>query len=57
VLEALTAINAELGTTTVIITHNAVIREIAHRVIYFADGRIDRIEVNAARRAPAEVSW
>jgi putative ABC transport system ATP-binding protein len=57
VLEALTAINAELGTTTVIITHNAVIREIAHRVIYFADGRIDRIEANAARRAPAEVSW
>jgi putative ABC transport system ATP-binding protein len=57
VLEALAAVNAELGTTTVVITHNAAIREIAHRVIYFADGRIARIEENAARRAPAEIAW
>ena len=57
VLEALAAVNAELGTTTVVITHNAAIREIAHRVIYFADGRIARIEENAVRRAPAEITW
>jgi len=57
VLEALAAVNAELGTTTVVITHNAAIREIAHRVIYFADGRIARIEETAARRAPAEIVW
>jgi len=57
VLEALAAVNAELGTTTVVITHNAAIREIAHRVIYFADGRIARIEENASRRAPAEIAW
>jgi putative ABC transport system ATP-binding protein len=57
VLEALAAVNAELGTTTVVITHNAAIREIAHRVIYFADGRIARIEENATRRAPAEIAW
>jgi putative ABC transport system ATP-binding protein len=57
VLEALTAINAELGTTTLVITHNAVIREIAHRVIRFADGRIAEVETNAVRRAPAEVAW
>jgi putative ABC transport system ATP-binding protein len=57
VLEALAAANAELGTTTVVITHNAAIREIAHRVIYFADGRIARIEQNAIRRAPAEITW
>jgi putative ABC transport system ATP-binding protein len=57
VLEALTAVNAELGTTTVVITHNAVIREIADRVIRVADGRIEGIEANPARRAPAEVSW
>jgi putative ABC transport system ATP-binding protein len=57
VLEALASVNAELGTTTVVITHNAAIREIAHRVIYFADGRIARIEDNASRRAPAEIAW
>ena len=57
VLEALASVNAELGTTTVIITHNAAIRQIAHRVIYFADGRIARIEENATRRAPAEITW
>ncbi len=57
VLEALASVNAELGTTTVVITHNAAIRQIAHRVIYFADGRIARIEENATRRSPAEITW
>jgi putative ABC transport system ATP-binding protein len=57
VLEALASVNAELGTTMVVITHNAAIRQIAHRVIYFADGRIVRIEENATRRAPAEITW
>lgn len=57
VLEALAGVNAELGTTTVVITHNAAVREIAHRVIYFADGRIARIETNATRLTPAEISW
>ena len=53
----LDAVNAELGTSIVVITHNAAIREIAHRVIHFADGRIARIEENARRRAPAEIAW
>jgi putative ABC transport system ATP-binding protein len=57
VLEALAAVNAGLGTTTAIITHNAAIRQIANRVIYFADGRVSQIQVNAARLEPAEVSW
>jgi putative ABC transport system ATP-binding protein len=57
VLEALAAVNAELGTTIVVITHNAAIREMAHRVIYFADGRIARVETNAHRRAAAEIAW
>jgi putative ABC transport system ATP-binding protein len=29
----------------------------AHRVVYFRDGRIDRVEENATRLAPAEISW
>ena len=40
VLEALSRINAELGTTMAIITHNAGIQQIAHRVFTFRDGRI-----------------
>jgi putative ABC transport system ATP-binding protein len=58
VLEALARINAELGTTTVVITHNAAISAMADRVIRLADGRIASIEVRAARKlAPRELSW
>lgn len=57
VLEALTAVNLELGTTTAVITHNAAIKDIADRVILFADGRISETRVNARRLAPSEVSW
>ena len=57
VLEALERINAELGTTTAVITHNATIADMAHRVIHFADGRIDHIHTNSSRRRPAELTW
>lgn len=57
VLEALSRINTELGTTTAIITHNAGIRLIAHRVFHFVDGRIDKMMVNEERIEPAEVTW
>ncbi|MBW8636269.1 ABC transporter ATP-binding protein [Hoeflea sp. WL0058] len=57
VLEALTRINRELGTTTAIITHNAAIRNIAHRVISFIDGKIAEVQVNDQRIEPSEVVW
>ena len=57
VLEALEAINRELGTTTLIITHNAAIREMAHTVISFTDGRISDVRVNPTRKRPDEISW
>ncbi|MEE4345588.1 MAG: ABC transporter ATP-binding protein [Paracoccaceae bacterium] len=57
VLEALVEVNRDLGTTTALITHNAAIRRIAHRVIYMADGRIARVEENASPMPPSEVSW
>ncbi|MFY8155466.1 MAG: ABC transporter ATP-binding protein [Rhabdaerophilum sp.] len=57
VLEALTASNAELGTTTIVITHNAAIQDIADRVVRFADGRIASSIRNERRRAASEVSW
>ena len=57
VLEALSRINEELNTTMAIITHNAAIRQIAHRVFTFRDGRIAEVAVNEKRVPPAEVSW
>jgi putative ABC transport system ATP-binding protein len=57
VLEALVEVNRDLGTATALITHNAGVRRIAHRVIYIADGRIARQEENPTRIAPAEVVW
>jgi len=57
VLDALVEINRDLGAATALITHNAGIRKIAHRVICLADGRIVREERNAARIAPSEVTW
>jgi putative ABC transport system ATP-binding protein len=57
VLEALVTVNEELGTATALITHNAAIRRIAHRVIVLADGSIAEITRNETRLAPAEVDW
>ena len=57
VLEVLDRVNREMGTTTVVITHNAMIRRMAHRVLRFADGRLAAEEVNETRLAPAEIDW
>ena len=57
VLEALTRINEELKASTVIITHNSGIREIAHRYFTFLDGRIAESRVNPTRIRPSDVRW
>jgi len=57
VIEALLGVNAQLGTTTLIITHNATIQDVADRVLSFADGQISGIRKNERRRAAAELSW
>jgi putative ABC transport system ATP-binding protein len=57
VLEALTRVNEEIGATTLVITHNVAIQDIAHRVVRFADGTIQSVHSNATRKAAAEVSW
>ena len=57
VLQALAQANRELGTTLVIITHNAGIAAMAHRVFHFLDGRIARVTVNPAPVDPAGISW
>jgi putative ABC transport system ATP-binding protein len=57
VLEALAQVNAELGTTTVVITHNAAIAQMADRVIRLADGQVTAIEERTSKLAPRELSW
>lgn len=57
VLDVLRRVNEEFGTTTAIITHNAGIRQIAHRVFSFRDGRIEEAVENTTRLKPEEVTW
>ncbi len=57
VLESLAAVNRNLGTTTVIITHNVAIGGMAKRVLHFADGRVSTEERNATPVDPSEISW
>lgn len=57
VLEVLQHINERLDTTVAIITHNAVIGEMADRVIHLSDGRVSEIHVNASRQSPSTLHW
>ena len=57
VLEVIERINRELGTTAVVITHNAAIAGMADRVLYLGGGRIQRVERNAHKLSPSELSW
>jgi putative ABC transport system ATP-binding protein len=57
VLHVLQRVNRELGTTVVIITHNAAIAGMADRVVYIGSGQIARIERNAVRLSPENIEW
>jgi len=57
VLDVIVRINAELGTTAIVITHNAPIANIADRVMRMADGRIAEVSVNATKLTPEEIAW
>ncbi len=57
VLEALMQTNREFGTTTAIITHNAPIQALAHRVLRFSDGRISDVTENTRRVAATDIHW
>jgi len=57
VLDVIARINRDLGTTAIVITHNASIAGMADRVLKLADGRIAGVEVNARRLTAAEIAW
>lgn len=57
VLQAIEKVNRQLGTTTVVITHNAVIADMADRVIVLSDGQVADTRRNSRKRAAAEIVW
>ena len=57
VLEAIQRVNRELGTLTAVITHNAVISDLADRVISVSDGKIAEVVCNSNKLNPSELRW
>ena len=57
VLDVIARVNQELGTTTVVINHNAVIAAMADRVLHFGDGLVVRSARNTHRVAASELIW
>jgi putative ABC transport system ATP-binding protein len=57
VLDALEQVNRDLGTTTVVITHNAGIAAMADRVVTMRSGEVIRIQQNTTKVSPAELEW
>lgn len=57
VLEAIERINRELGTLTFVITHNAVMADMADRVLSLSDGRITGEKRNSARMPAKSLVW
>ena len=57
VLSAIARVNRELGTTTAVITHNAVVADMTDRVLQLADGRIVQDRRNPRRAAPEQLRW
>ncbi|MCL4537385.1 MAG: ABC transporter ATP-binding protein [Nitrospirae bacterium] len=57
VLEALERVNRELGTTTVVITHNVDIAGMADRVVHLSNGLISEITRNIVKKPPGQLRW
>jgi putative ABC transport system ATP-binding protein len=57
VLEVIDRVNRELGTSTVVITHNAPIARMADRVVTLSDGRVQSEQVPTRRASPRDLTW
>ncbi len=57
VLDVIQRINRELGTTTAVITHNAVISKMADRVVSISDGRVVGVHSNDQKLEPSQLEW
>jgi putative ABC transport system ATP-binding protein len=57
VLDAIVNVAQETHATTMIVTHNVGIADIADRVIRFSDGRVHALTENPNKKSPRELSW
>lgn len=57
VLQAIVEVAADVGATTMIVSHNTGIAGLADRIIRFRDGQIHAVEPNAAKSLPKEMRW
>jgi len=57
VLQALKDANERTGSTTLLITHNASVADMADRVLYFSDGQLSDQRVNTTKKQPQDLSW
>ena len=57
ILELLQKSCREMGMTTIIITHNAIISEIADKVIRLKNGTIEEIKINKKPKDVKELDW
>ena len=57
VLAVLDDVNRRIGTAVAVITHNAAIARMAHRVIRLRNGRVAEVHSNEARVGPSELDW
>ena len=57
VLQVLSDVNERLGTTVMVITHNAAIGDMGDRVITMADGTIRDIVEHDTRKPASEIVW
>jgi putative ABC transport system ATP-binding protein len=57
VLDAIARVNREIGTATVVITHNAAIAGMADRVVRLFDGRVTAVTRNERKVAVSELEW
>jgi putative ABC transport system ATP-binding protein len=57
VLEAIQRVNEELGALTVVITHNAIMAEMADRVVHLSDGHVQDVRINPTRAPASSLNW
>jgi putative ABC transport system ATP-binding protein len=57
VLRAIVQVNQQLGTTVIVITHNAAIGQLADRVVHLRDGSISEIEINQSKADTSQIHW
>ena len=57
VLQAIVDLAGKTGATVMIVTHNAVVADLADRVVNFSDGAVLQVRANAAKRLAKDLVW